>query len=64
MGTSRKEGYLVLVLLTVGPWWVEASMFVGMWQMVTLLVSMDFISVESPIFFLFDIQNLLWMARK
>lgn len=64
MGTSRKEGYLVLVLLTVGPWWVGASMFVGMWQMVTLLVSMDFISVESPIFFLFDIQNLLWMARK
>lgn len=51
-------------VLPVGPWWVRTSMFVGMWQMVALLVSMDFISIDSPIFFLFNIQNLLWMARK
>lgn len=65
-GGDQQKGRMsgVGVVVTVGPWWVRTSMFVGMWQMATLLVSMDFISVESPIFFLFDIQNLLWMATK
>lgn len=65
-GGDQQKGRMsgIGAVVTVGPWWVRMSMFVGMWQMVTLLVSMDFISVESPIFFLFNIQNLLWMARK